>query len=51
MIKTSTGNERKNPAYDIAKTSLENFVRISKTIGVYDIVQDVTDDDEMEMAK
>lgn len=45
---SSTGNERKNPAYDIAKTALENFVRISKTLGIYDIVQEETGDDDLD---
>lgn len=36
VVVTSTGNLRKNPAYDIAKTSLEGFVRLSKLLGLYE---------------
>lgn len=40
VVVSSTGNARKNPAYDIAKTSLENFCRLSKLLGLYDEVEE-----------
>lgn len=39
-VTTSTGNIRKHPAYDIAKTSMEGFVRLAKLLGFYDDVDD-----------
>lgn len=41
VVVTSTGNLRKNPAFDIAKVSLENFVRISKLLGLYEEIEEV----------
>ena len=40
LVVSSTGNVRKNPAYDIGKTSLENFCRLSKLLGLYDEVEE-----------
>lgn len=39
LVVSSTGNLRKNPAYDIGKTSLENFCRIAKLLGLYKEVE------------
>lgn len=39
VVVTSTGNYRKHPAYDIAKTSMEGFVRLSKLLDLYENVQ------------
>jgi P27 family predicted phage terminase small subunit len=47
-VVTSTGNIRKHPAYDIAKTSMEGFVRLSKLLGLYDVVTDEVGDDELD---
>jgi P27 family predicted phage terminase small subunit len=40
LVVSSTGNLRKNPAYDIGKTSLENFCRIAKLLKLYDEVKE-----------
>ena len=40
VVVTSTGNLRKNPAYDIAKTSLENFCRLAKLLDLFEEVEE-----------
>jgi P27 family predicted phage terminase small subunit len=48
-VVTSTGNVRKHPAYDIAKTSMEGFVRLSKLLRLYEKLDDETGSGDLEM--